>query len=288
MEAFARLRYGFVSCLGRLLSDFELNAVSAMRVDQQTYFAKRRLRFAAPVIAAGNLYLKREGAHTRVLPDREWRNWETEVYRAIYDIELVTDERGRLCFPACSGVSLAAYLESDAHNDAAKLTAIGLAVRSLHRLHAVVMRWPDGQIHPLSHGDATVENVIIDDACLKASWLDFDTIHESRMDAAWRHADDLRALTYSAAARLAASSFPELTRMIVENYGTRAPLDALEEIVAYRRSRPISFHLAQARIGYRKHRLLDEALQHSLSQQSRITQMAVAERGSRSQAPIST
>ena len=100
MEAFARLRYAFVSCLGRLLSDVELNAVSAIRVDQQTYFAKRRLRFAAPVIAAGNLYLKQEGAHTRVLSDRQWRNWETEVYRAIYDIELVTDERGRLCFPA--------------------------------------------------------------------------------------------------------------------------------------------------------------------------------------------
>ncbi len=247
MEAFARLRYGLVSCLGRLLSDLELNAVSAIRVDQQTYFTKRRLRFAAPVIAAGNLYLKREGAHTRVLSDRQWRNWETEVYRAIYDIELVTDECGRLCVPACSGISLAAYLESDTNNEEAKLSAVGLAVRSLYHLHAVVMRWPDGLKRPLSHGDATVENVIIDDACVKACWLDFDTVHESRMDAAWRHADDLRALTYSAAARLPASSFPDLTRTIVANYGSSAPLDALEEIVAYRRNRPICFHLAQAR-----------------------------------------
>ncbi len=274
MEAFAQLRYGFVSCLGRLLSDVELNSVSPIRIDQQTHFAKRRLRFVAPLIAAGNLYLKREGAHARVLSDREWRNWETKVYRAIYDIELVTDERGRLCVPARSGVNLAAYLQSESATQPEKLSAIGLAVRSLYRLHAVIMQWPDGQNRPLSHGDATVENVIIDDACVNASWLDFDTIHESRMDAAWRHADDLRALTYSAAARLPASSFPELTRTIVANYGSTVPLDALEEIVAYRRNRPISFHLAQARVAFRKRRLLDDALQRSLSQQSRITQMA--------------
>ena len=263
---FARLRYGFVSCLGRLLSDFQLNAVSAIRVGQYTYFAKRRRWFVAPVIAAGNLFLKREGAHARVLSDREWRNWEIEVYRAIYDIELVTDERGRLCFPACAGVSLAAHLQSKSATESEKLTAIGLAVRSLFRLHAVVIRWPDGQKRPLSHGDATVENVIIDDAPVKASWLDFDTIHESRMDAAWRHADDLRALTYSAAARLPAASFPELTQTIVENYCSTAPLHALEEMVAYLRNRPISFHLAQAPVGYRKRRLLDEALNRSLSQ----------------------
>jgi hypothetical protein len=267
MGALAQLRYGLVSCLGRLLSDVELNAVSAMSVDQQTYFAKRRLRFVAPLIAAGNLYLKREGAHARVLSDRNWRNWETEVYRAIYDIELVTDERGRLCVPARAGVSLAALLESESGTEAEKLSAIGLAVRSLFRLHTVAVRWPDGQKRPLSHGDATVENVIIDDAREKASWLDFDTIHDGRMDAAWRYADDLRALTYSAAARVPAPSFPELTRSIVANYGATAPLDALREMVAYRWNRPISFHLAQAPVGYRQRRLLDEALQRSLSQE---------------------
>jgi hypothetical protein len=101
---------------------------------------------------------------------------------------------------------------------------------------------------------------------VKASWLDFETIPESRMDAAWRHADDLRALTYSAAARLPADSYPELTQTIVENYGSTAPIEALEEMVAYRRNRPISFHLAQARIRYRNRQLLDEALLRSLSQ----------------------
>jgi len=270
MEAVAQLKYVFVSCLGRALADVKVNAVCTMCVNLQTYFAKRRLWFGAPLIAAGNIYLKRLGAHARVLSDRQWHRWEPEVYRAVYDIELLTDAGGRLLIPAWSGVALAAYLESDVNSEAEKLSAIRLAARSLSGLHGVVIEWPDGQERPLSHGDATVQNVIVDNAHATASWFDFDTIHESCMDASWRHADDLRALTYSAAERLHAATFPALTRTIVENYRLTAPLDALVEAVAYWRTRPISFHLAQARIGYRKRQLLDEALLDSLRSRTNV------------------
>jgi hypothetical protein len=267
---FARLRYGLASRLGRLLSDVELNAVSAICVDQQTYFAKRRLRFVAPVIAAGNLYLKAEGAHARVLPDREWRIWETKVYRAIYDIELATDARAGLLVPAWPGVSLAAYLDSDRFSHAEKLRAIRLAVQALHRLHGVVIECPDGKNRPLSHGDATVENVIVHHAQTSARWFDFDTIHDTRMEAAWRHADDLRAFTYSAAQRLPAAAFTRIAQTLVENYGSPSALEALADAVAYRRNRPISFHLAQARIGYSKRLLLEDILLKSLGRRDPI------------------
>jgi hypothetical protein len=264
MEALAPLRYAFVSCLGRVLSDVELNTVCATHVDQGIYYAKRRRWFVTPLVAAGNVYLKLLGAHAQVLSDHEWRRWEAAVYRVVYDVELATDERGRLLIPAWSGVSLAAYLDSELSSQAEKLRAIRLAVQALRQLHCVVIEWPDGQKRPLSHGDATVENVIVNPAHTNASWFDFDTIHDSRMDAVWRHADDLRALTYSAAARLPAATFTRITQTLAENYGSTRTLDALADAVAYRRSRPISFHLAQARIGYQKRRLLDEALLNSL------------------------
>ena len=187
-----------------------------------------------------------------------------EVYRAVYDIELLSDSGGRLLIPEWSGVALSAYLESDVASEAEKLGAIRLAARSLSRLHGITIEWPDGKERPLSHGDATVQNAIVDSGHTTASWLDFDTIHESSMDDHWRHADDLRAFTYSAAERVDAGTFPALTKTIVENYRLTAPLDALAEAVAYWRARPISFHLAQARIGYRKRQLLDEALLDSL------------------------
>ncbi len=269
MEALAQLRYAFASCVGRVLSDVELNTVCATHVDRGKCYAKRRRWFVAPLVAAGNVYLKRLGAHARVLSDHEWRRWEAAVYRVVYGVDLAIDERGRLLIPAWSGVSVAVYLESEAAGLAEKLGAIRLAVHSLCRLHGVVMEWPDGQTRPLSHGDATVENVIIDSARMHASWFDFDTIHESRMDAAWRHADDLRALTYSAAERLPAASFPEMTETIVQSYCFAATLEALAEAVTYRQTRPISFHLAQARIGYRERRLLDETLLNSLSRRDK-------------------
>lgn len=203
-------------------------------------------------------------AHAHVLPDRPWHRWEHEVYRAVYDIELLTDPGGRLLIPEWPGVALSAYLESDVNSEADKLRAIRLAARSLSRLHGVVLEWPDGQERPLSHGDATVKNVVVDNTQMTAFWFDFDTIHESSMDANWRHADDLRALTYSAAERLDAAAFPALTKAIVENYRLTTPLVAFGDAVAYWRARPISFHLAQAQIGYRKRQLLDEALLDSL------------------------
>jgi len=264
MEVIARLKYGFVSWLGGVLAQVRFNKVCKMHIDRHPYYAKERSWFGAALIAAGNVYLKRLGAHARVLPDQEWRRWESEVYRVVYDIELVPDASGRLLVPEWSGVSLAAYLESEEINEAEKLGAIGLAAQSLYRIHSAVIQWQDGQRRSLSHGDATVENVIVDDVQATATWFDFDTIHESSMYADWRRADDLRALTYSAAERLHSAGFPELTKTIVTNYPHAATLEALAAAVAYRRTRPISFHLAQARIGYRKRQLLDEALMETL------------------------
>ncbi len=260
----ARLKYGFVSWLGRVLARVRFNKVCEIHIDRHPYYAKERSWFGAALIAAGNVYLKRLGAHARVLPDQEWRRWESEVYRVVYDIDLVTDGRGRLLIPAWSGVSLAAFLESAEIKHAEKLGAIGLATQSLYGIHSADIEWQDGQRRSLSHGDATVENVIVNDVQATAIWFDFDTIHESSLGADWRRADDLRALTYSAAERLHAAGFPELTKTIVTNYPHAATLEALAAAVAYRRTRPISFHLAQARIGYRKRQLLDEALMESL------------------------
>ena len=265
MEVIARLKYGFVSWLGRVLARVRFNKVCKVRIDRHPYFAKERTWFGAALIAAGNVYLKRLGAHARVLPDQEWRRWESEIYRAVYDIQLVTDASGRLLIPAWPGISLAAYLESDQLSEAEKLGAIGLAAQSLYRLQSVVIQWQDGQRRPLSHGDATVENVIIDDLQATATWFDFDTIHDSSLGADWRCADDLRALTYSAAERLHSAVLPELLKTIVTNYPHAATLEALAAAVAYRRTRPISFHLAQACIGYRKRQLLDEALMKTLA-----------------------
>jgi hypothetical protein len=264
MESVSKLKYAFVSRLGGGLSKVKVNTVRPVSVDQKPYYAKRRLLISDPLIVGGNLYLKLIGAHARVLPTNQWLRWESDVYRAVYDIDLPTDASGRLLIPEWPGVVLSRYVEPEVNDDAAKLSAIKLAAQSLFQLHGVNIQWPDGHNRPLSHGDATVENVIVDHAQMMASWFDFDTMHEITMDSDGRHADDLRALTYSAAARLHSSALPALAQTVVESYPSRGPLDALAELLVYTRAHPNSFHLAQAQVDYRKREVLDEALLRSL------------------------
>lgn len=79
-----------------MLADVEVNAVRMTHVNRQSNCAKRRRWFGPLLIAAGNIYLKRIGAGTRVLPNDEWHLWESEVYRMVYGIKLVTDVSGWL------------------------------------------------------------------------------------------------------------------------------------------------------------------------------------------------
>ena len=50
----------------------------------------------------------------------------------------------------------------------------------------------------LSHGDASITNVLYDPETKLAIWFDFDLRHDFRCDANQRHADDLRSLLFSA------------------------------------------------------------------------------------------
>ena len=59
MHVIARLKYGFVSWLGRVLAQVRVNKLCKMHIDLHTYYAKKRLWFGAALIAAGNIYLKR-------------------------------------------------------------------------------------------------------------------------------------------------------------------------------------------------------------------------------------
>lgn len=260
MASVEEMKYRYIAWQGRVLAGLKINEVHKTNLDQQTFYSKRRRWFAQLSVVIGNLYLKRIGASTQFRQNHQWHLWELEIYRAVYGIHLAIDAKRWLLIPEWPGTVLASYLESEVHSDSEKLQAIRLATRSLSQLHAVEVRWPDGQKRPLSHGDATVENVILGDSPLKASWFDFDMIHEQDRDTRWRHADDLRAFAYSAAGRLRAAMYPELSRVIADGYPDTDGVEALAESVSHWRRRPISFHLAQARLNYRERQRLDDAI----------------------------
>ncbi len=160
--------------------------------------AKRRRWFGPLLIGPGNLYLRLLGAGVRVLPGAEWRARERALHRVLHGIELETGPRGWLILPRWPGVVLADHARSRLDPVPARLQGLNAAGRALRDLHRVEMPGADGGSELLSHGDATLRNVLFDPGTGEARWFDFDTAHDSTLAPAWRHGDDLRALVYSA------------------------------------------------------------------------------------------
>jgi hypothetical protein len=180
-------------------------------------FAKSRLRHSElllqtsrlmPWISPGVSGLKLEA----------WIAWERQAWRMIHGIELETTERA-LIMPELPGVRLCDYLRSRESSPQEKLSAFGASLAALRRAHEMAMRWPDGSIHAFSHSDAHAGNVCYETGSGKSRWFDFETIHDCRAGDAWRHADDLRALAWSAAACVSRELWPDIATATLEACG---------------------------------------------------------------------
>ena len=124
-----------------------------------------------------------------------------------------TDAVGRprgIAVPLLPGESLNCVLSRTDVSLKRKLNCIALALCALLLLHKRPAVWPDGQTRRLSHGDATAENVYVDDLQQCACWFDFDMRHRPDIPEVQRHADDLRALIFSSAVHLAADQYAQL------------------------------------------------------------------------------
>lgn len=125
-----------------------------------------------------------------------WLEWELAVGQALERRVCVLNDRRGLLFDEYPGISLAELLRSDVPVRE-KLEAIEWAASALRTLHRTRISACGLVDWPLSHGDATNRNVIIDHVSRTATWIDFDTRHHPSLAAAARHTDDLRALLWS-------------------------------------------------------------------------------------------
>ena len=75
---------------------------------------------------------------------------------------------------------------------------LSIATESLRKFHATEIQVAGARSCLLSHGDASINNVLYDSETQVATWFDFDLRHDFRCEATSRHADDLRSLLFSA------------------------------------------------------------------------------------------
>lgn len=255
MSSLGPARYAAKRWWAQWLAGCELHRLEEIPSDSGIQIRKTRRRGTRGLIGLGNLYLRFHGVGVEVLADEEWLRWEQAIRLAASAMPaqpehipvsplVQIDGRG-LISPHLPGKCLHLLLADRSLPVTDALHMLGLAVQSLRRLHQIQIDWGDGHPQPLSHGDATAENVIVDSAAGEAPWIDFDTRHQPRLNVNDRHADDVRALLVSAALHLPASAFPALVSQVVNSYPVPAVLNSLKDRWLRTIRNPDPYRLAQ-------------------------------------------
>lgn len=233
--------------LGPWLGKLRLHAIESREAPgRPPTIAKRRRLFAPLLIGPGNLYLRLLGSGVRVLTGAEWHARERALHRALYGMDLEADPRDGLILPLWPGVVLADYARGRHCSTSARLRGLEVASRALRHLHRVELPCADGGFERVSHGDATLRNVLYDPGSGEARWFDFDTAHDPGLAPAWRHGDDVRALVYSAVESFADVPVAVLLRTVLDAYDDPGPWDELCDRLARGALHGSPLHLAQA------------------------------------------
>jgi hypothetical protein len=201
-----------------MLSMIRLHRVDFVSMVGVEVVRKRRKLSAHLIIPAGNLFLKITGSPIIILPLTLWLEWEHAVEastrRSLVSTDPFASGTGLWC-RRVPGTSLRQVLAASDCSCSQKSDAIRWSLASLRMLHENVSDSGHGIRQSISHGDATANNVIVDVNKRTACWIDFDTRHQPHVSEADRRTDDLRALIYSSAVHLPASSFPELADILI-------------------------------------------------------------------------
>jgi hypothetical protein len=255
--------------LGRILGAIRLHRVERVWIEGAELIRKRRRLAAALIIPPGNVYLRMMGNPSIVLSRHRWLAWERAVdegtgRQLLANVE--TDAHSLWC-RRVAGIPLQQLLADDSVALEQKIEANRWSIIALRALHACTADWGDGRRQPISHGDATASNVIVDLPARIACWIDFETRHLPAIPELDRHADDLRALITSAALHLSAASDPRLTEVLVTAVGDKALLARFQERLRDDWSAPTVAQLAQAPLPWSRYQTLREALLTTLAKQ---------------------
>jgi hypothetical protein len=196
------------------------------------------------LVRLANRVLRWEGVNVEFLPAQHWVPWELAVAAAVGRTVRPVPGQAALELRFESGRPLSQILDAELPLDR-KLNAVHLAAQALRKLHTISLRNEQAAKYPLSHGDATCQNVIIDLPESSATWIDFDMRHRGAVATGDRHADDLLTLLRSTACHLPASTYEECTRSLFAGYGDLPILLSVQERFSADRC-PSIFHLAQA------------------------------------------
>lgn len=176
-----------LSAAGALVDRIKVNAISRETRADRVVWIKRRRRTAGPILACANRFFRLAGNPVHAIGDlTTWQRWEVECFERLHGESYRAFAEGDRVVGAdeMPGVNLSTPL------DAGTLAPVMCAAagRELRRAHASPCRAFSGG---WSHGDPHLGNFIYDAGTDRARLIDFEVMHDPRLDADARHADDL-------------------------------------------------------------------------------------------------
>ena len=201
------------------------------------------------LIFLGNIAFRFRRVPLKVLHKTEWIDWERKLKLALRN-ETVPATNELLCekIPGRPLSDILSNSRSDETGFSHELELIQLAVRELKCLHETSVQLADGQRSAmLSHGDATISNVLHCVETQATEWFDFDLRHDYRVAAVDRQADDLRSLLFSAGYFLPEETLGLLVATVKQEYCCESVWAALQRQLSSDWFNLDLFHLSQTR-----------------------------------------
>src|SRR3954462_6080828 len=174
--------------LARSIDAVRVNRCWSERRDHAVVWLKRRRNWADAIVLGGNVFLRVSNSRIQMFPSvRRWQRWELACFALLHGAEGYTcgplGARG-VWLDAVPGMNLRDLARAGIMDDRAVIAA----AREFARVHA--LRCPITR-RPWSHGDPHLANMLYDPATDRARLIDFETVHDARLDPVQRHADDL-------------------------------------------------------------------------------------------------
>jgi hypothetical protein len=214
------------NALSEWVRSFRLHEVTRTTcADGRAAWVKRRKRGMDGVILAGSTLMKLSNGGIRMFGSvGRWQAWELASFRLVHGGEAYrcgrSGPRG-IWTHDLPGRSLRDHAAAGTLT-AAMLRAAGAELRRAHLLQCRVTKgsW--------SHGDPHMGNVLYDAATGRVRLIDFETQHEPRRAAGWRHADDLLTFALELVGRVRGDVWPGLLGAMLVGYGRREVVAVLE------------------------------------------------------------
>jgi hypothetical protein len=214
---------GLVGFASTAIESIQINSITLETRNRRTLLVKHRRWGSELVAIIANLFfwLSRSPIHVWVRPGR-WLRWEINCFRILYNggFQVFAEGSRTLYQERFRGKSLLEHL----HRKTLDFRAVRAGARELRRAHELRCNELGGL---WSHGDPHLGNVVYDEVADRARLVDFEIIHDKRLSAVERHADDLLVFLQDLVGRVSGKEWLPLANCFVAAYGQE---DVLAEL----------------------------------------------------------